>query len=199
LRQSIWKHLIELSKEGITVIITTHYIEEARSANLVAFMRQGVLLEEGNPEVLMKQFDLSSLEQVFLHLCSKESPAVNHNNTNGVDSEKKIDEINDEINLKEIKISKIEKASSPKPSSPKSSSPKTPSPKQNGVIKSCNGRQKSIESNIMVRFEKRNHVADHFARTSALFWKNATRMFRNLPVLIFTLLVPSIQGMNILR
>lgn len=37
LRQSIWKHLVQITKDGNkTVIITTHYIEEARQAHTVS-------------------------------------------------------------------------------------------------------------------------------------------------------------------
>lgn len=36
LRQSIWNHLVQITKDGNkTVIITTHYIEEARQAHTV--------------------------------------------------------------------------------------------------------------------------------------------------------------------
>ncbi|XP_046918383.2 ABC transporter G family member 20-like [Dermatophagoides farinae] len=70
LRQSIWSHLRSLSsQEGITVIITTHYIDEAQYASTVAFMRHGTLLEEGNPQKLIQRFRLDNLEQVFLALC----------------------------------------------------------------------------------------------------------------------------------
>lgn len=44
LRARIWEHLVEISKLGISVIITTHYIEEAAMANRVGMMRDGVLL-----------------------------------------------------------------------------------------------------------------------------------------------------------
>ncbi|CAG2104765.1 unnamed protein product [Medioppia subpectinata] len=77
LRQSIWKHLIALAKDGITVIITTHYIEEARNANIVAFIRQGMLLEEGNPETLIKRQNLHNLEDVFLRLCNNKESDLN--------------------------------------------------------------------------------------------------------------------------
>eukprot|EP00095_Tigriopus_kingsejongensis_P001800 maker-scaffold10_size831480-snap-gene-0.20 protein:Tk01800 transcript:maker-scaffold10_size831480-snap-gene-0.20-mRNA-1 annotation:"ABC transporter " len=72
LRQSIWNHLIYLAKnEGKTIIITTHYIEEAREASMVGMMRNGQLLAEAPPSVLMEQFGLPSLEDVFLKLCIK--------------------------------------------------------------------------------------------------------------------------------
>lgn len=67
---SIWNHLVTLTrKERITVIVTTHYIEEARQANVVGLMRQGRLLEENSPDQLMAQYNLDTLEDVFLKLC----------------------------------------------------------------------------------------------------------------------------------
>ena len=70
LRQSIWQHLVTLTQtEKITVIVTTHYIEEARRANIVGLMRRGKLLAENAPEELMLKHQSSSLEDVFLKLC----------------------------------------------------------------------------------------------------------------------------------
>ena len=70
LRQKVWQHLTTLTKsKGKTVIITTHYIEEARGADRVGFMRGGRLLAEGSPSSLMIQHSLTSLESVFLTLC----------------------------------------------------------------------------------------------------------------------------------
>jgi ABC-type multidrug transport system ATPase subunit len=67
---SIWRHLVTLTQtEKITVIITTHYIEEARQANVVGLMRHGTMLAENGPEDLMAQYNLDSLEDVFLKLC----------------------------------------------------------------------------------------------------------------------------------
>ena len=70
LRQKVWQHLTTLTRfKGKTVIITTHYIEEARGADRVGFMRGGRLLAEGSPSSLMIQHSLTSLESVFLKLC----------------------------------------------------------------------------------------------------------------------------------
>ena len=70
LRQKVWQHLNTLTRfKGKTVIITTHYIEEARGADRVGFMRGGRLLAEGSPSSLMIQHSLTSLEAVFLTLC----------------------------------------------------------------------------------------------------------------------------------
>ena len=68
--QKIWELLIDLSvKEKMTIIITTHYIEETKRANLVGFMRKGQILAEGSPERLMEYYDADSLENVFYKLC----------------------------------------------------------------------------------------------------------------------------------
>lgn len=78
LRDSIWKHLINLSrKENVTIIITTHYIEEARGADVVAFLRNGKVLVEDNPLKLMQEYKLPTLEAVFTKICKiDESPRL---------------------------------------------------------------------------------------------------------------------------
>ncbi|TDH01505.1 hypothetical protein EPR50_G00181280 [Perca flavescens] len=70
LRSKIWQHLVQIVKTGkVSVIITTHYIEEARQANVVGLMRNGRLLAEGPPDALMKQHNATTLEHAFLQLC----------------------------------------------------------------------------------------------------------------------------------
>ena len=169
LRQSIWKHLIALAKDGITVIITTHYIEEARSANIVAFMRQGRLLEEGNPEALIRRERLQNLEEVFLKLCNnKESDLNIYDKTNNSCETVSRKNSNGETVLNEVKVinnNSLQKTNSLKP------------------------------SKILM---KRNKIADHFARSEALFKKNIIRMYRNLPAFIFTAIVPAVQCMDFL-
>ena len=62
-------------EEHMTIIITTHYIEEARRAHLVGFMRRGKLLVQDNPESIINRYELNSLETAFLKICSKEHNA----------------------------------------------------------------------------------------------------------------------------
>nr|XP_012136224.1 PREDICTED: ABC transporter G family member 20 isoform X1 [Megachile rotundata] len=69
LRQSIWNHLVQITKDGNkTVIITTHYIEEARQAHTIGLMRSGRLLAEESPRALLQMYNCASLEEVFLQL-----------------------------------------------------------------------------------------------------------------------------------
>ncbi|KAI4903726.1 hypothetical protein NFI96_021717 [Prochilodus magdalenae] len=95
LRAKIWQHLVEIVRGGqVSVIITTHYIEEARQANTVGLMRNGRLLAEAKPEEVMKEHNALTLESAFLQLCedsdqvgSKDSPqGPTHTNSPSPDS-----------------------------------------------------------------------------------------------------------------
>ena len=54
---------------GVSIIITTHYIEEAREAHTVGIMRNGRLLAQESPALLMEKHQQQTLEGVFLRLC----------------------------------------------------------------------------------------------------------------------------------
>jgi ABC-2 type transport system ATP-binding protein len=73
LRASFWEYFEKLGKKGITVVITTHYMDEAGHCQKVGLLRQGRLIAEGNPEELMKQHGKRSLEDVFLALARRDA------------------------------------------------------------------------------------------------------------------------------
>ncbi|KAI5730321.1 hypothetical protein M8J76_012397 [Diaphorina citri] len=76
LSASIWQHLLTICATGKkTVIITTHYIEEARQAHTIGLMRGGTLLAEESPNQLMARYNCNNLEQAFLELSKKQSIA----------------------------------------------------------------------------------------------------------------------------
>ncbi len=75
LRAKIWLYLRKLASQGTTIIITTHYIEEARQADIVGFMRAGVMLEQGPPDYLVQKYNKDTLEDTFLHLCNARDQA----------------------------------------------------------------------------------------------------------------------------
>ncbi len=72
LRASFWKYFNSLKEQGTTVIITTHYMDEARHCDRVGFMRQGKLIAEGDPSELMKQTGTDNLEDAFLQFAGGE-------------------------------------------------------------------------------------------------------------------------------
>ena len=69
LRTHIWDMLKLHAANKCTVLITTHYVEEAKGANRVGFLWQGRLLAEGSPSQLQKRLNCRSLEDVFYRLC----------------------------------------------------------------------------------------------------------------------------------
>ncbi|CAB0020996.1 unnamed protein product [Nesidiocoris tenuis] len=73
LSDSIWKYLVKIADEDKkTVIITTHYIEEAKQAHRVGLMRGGVLLCEETPQDLISKNQCETMEQAFLKLSYKQ-------------------------------------------------------------------------------------------------------------------------------
>ncbi|KAF9823652.1 hypothetical protein SFRURICE_019159 [Spodoptera frugiperda] len=65
----IWDHLVDITKGGrTTVIITTHYIDETKQADIIGLMRGGRFLAEESPTELIRRYQGESLEDVFLKL-----------------------------------------------------------------------------------------------------------------------------------
>jgi ABC-type multidrug transport system ATPase subunit len=70
LRDSVWNFMINLTRTSkISIILTTHYIEEATKADQCGLMRNGILLDEDTPKIIMNNYQVSSLEEAFLCLC----------------------------------------------------------------------------------------------------------------------------------
>ncbi len=57
LRESLWKFVIELKKEGVSILLTTHYLEEAEKlCDQVAIINKGKLLFNGSPREVISQY-----------------------------------------------------------------------------------------------------------------------------------------------
>ena len=62
LRKEMWKVIYSLKKEGVTIILTTHYIEEAEEiADRVAFLNNGKIILVEDKKVLLKKLGNSKL------------------------------------------------------------------------------------------------------------------------------------------
>ena len=62
LRHDLWKYLKELHKKGKTILLTTHYIEEAELlCDSVAIIDEGKILREGSPKQLTKELGKSGI------------------------------------------------------------------------------------------------------------------------------------------
>ncbi|WP_028400271.1 ABC transporter ATP-binding protein [Ectobacillus panaciterrae] len=66
LRKSIWEEFHNLSKNGTTIIVTTHIMDEAEYCERLGLLRDGKLLAIGTPEELKAKTSTGKLEDVFL-------------------------------------------------------------------------------------------------------------------------------------
>ncbi len=82
-RDAFWALLIELSrKDGVTIFISTHFMNEAERCDRVSLMHAGKVLAQGRPEALRRQRDAASLEDAFIAYL--EEAGVEDDNKEGV-------------------------------------------------------------------------------------------------------------------
>jgi lipooligosaccharide transport system ATP-binding protein len=68
-RRGVWDVLAGLRAEGVTLLLTTHYMEEAaRLCDRLVIMDRGKVVDEGAPVELTARHRQPDLEGVFLHL-----------------------------------------------------------------------------------------------------------------------------------
>lgn len=66
-RDGFWRTLIELSrKDGVTIFLSTHFMNEAERCDRISLMHAGKVLAIGAPEELQRQRGMASLEEVFI-------------------------------------------------------------------------------------------------------------------------------------
>ena len=68
-RRKLWKFILELKEAGVSVLLTTHYLDEAEIlADRVCVMDNGQIKIIDSPSNLKKDLQKKNLEEVFLHL-----------------------------------------------------------------------------------------------------------------------------------
>ena len=70
-RREFWSLIYEASERGITVFVTTHYMDEAEYCNRVSIMVDGRIDALDTPANLMRDYSAASMDEVFLHLARK--------------------------------------------------------------------------------------------------------------------------------
>ena len=66
LRQSIWDELYALAENGITILVTTHVMDEAEKCTHLSMMRDGFILATGSPKEIVSNTNLRNLEEAFI-------------------------------------------------------------------------------------------------------------------------------------
>jgi ABC-type multidrug transport system ATPase subunit len=72
-RRSLWTYLREARSEfGTTILLTTHYLEEAESADAACVIVAGQIVDRGSPAELKQRYGTRSLEEAYLTLVGDE-------------------------------------------------------------------------------------------------------------------------------
>ncbi|CAG2166871.1 unnamed protein product, partial [Oppiella nova] len=146
LRERVWEHLVQLSNvEKTSILITTHYVEEARRAHVIALMRSGSLLVEQSPQYLLNHYNVITLEEVFLLVC---------------------------------KAQELDKSK--------------PMPKS--FMETTDNKQIDLKrKHSFVTQKKLNLEPSHCKRVTSLMKKDYIKLTRNLLILIFQILIPTVS------
>jgi ABC-2 type transport system ATP-binding protein len=67
LRKSIWNALYAMTEQGMTIVVTTHVMDEAEKCHQLAMLHDGCLIAQGTPLELKQGIGVSSLEDAFIH------------------------------------------------------------------------------------------------------------------------------------
>ncbi|XP_072381943.1 ABC transporter G family member 23 isoform X6 [Diabrotica undecimpunctata] len=190
LRQSIWNHLVQITKDGNkTVIITTHYIEEARQAHTIGLMRSGKFLAEESPQVLLSMYQCTSLEDVFLKLSRKQvqvgAAANDQNMANNISlatlnwSKKESISVTEESGVVGLNFHQSKEVLVPD-SNGHLDIGKPPSSATHGIKEACDDCSNCSDFTTT-------------GKLRALLQKNFLRMWRNVGVMLFIFALPVMQ------
>ena len=67
-RRRFWQIIHQLAAAGTTILVTTHYMDEAEQCHRIAFLSRSRLIALGTPAEIGAQFGQPSLEDVFIEL-----------------------------------------------------------------------------------------------------------------------------------
>jgi ABC-2 type transport system ATP-binding protein len=76
-RREFWEEINDMALRGVTIIVTTHFMDEAQYLHRMVIMDRGRVIAEGSPEELKRQASTSSLpnpdmEEAFIHFISRQ-------------------------------------------------------------------------------------------------------------------------------
>ncbi|WP_249009740.1 ABC transporter ATP-binding protein [Conexibacter sp. DBS9H8] len=73
LRLELWRYIERVNVEGTTILLTTHYLEEAeRLCDRIAFINHGSIITEGSVGEICDHFHVATLEDAYLRLIGRD-------------------------------------------------------------------------------------------------------------------------------
>lgn len=67
-RRQFWERIYQVAERGVTVFVTTHYMDEAEYCDTVSIMVDGKIEAMDSPDNLKKTFETNSIEDIFIRL-----------------------------------------------------------------------------------------------------------------------------------
>jgi ABC-2 type transport system ATP-binding protein len=74
-RRQFWEIIYETAERGITVFVTTHYMDEAEYCDRISIMSEGRIVALDTPGNLKKEYDADSVEEVFIKIARPTPPS----------------------------------------------------------------------------------------------------------------------------
>ncbi len=72
-RRQFWELIYEAAAEGKTILVTTHYMDEAEYCDTVMMMAEGKIKAMGKPAELKRQFGVKSVNEMFIQLARNQN------------------------------------------------------------------------------------------------------------------------------
>lgn len=73
-RREFWDEISRLSASGVTVLVSTHYMDEAERCDRLGYIAYGNLLADGTADELRERFKVTRLEDVFIRVMQTAEP-----------------------------------------------------------------------------------------------------------------------------
>lgn len=67
-RKEFWNHIISLSKKGVTILVTTHFMDEAEYCDRISLFYKGETIAVGTPDELKEKAGKDNMEDTFITL-----------------------------------------------------------------------------------------------------------------------------------
>jgi len=79
LRLELWHYVQRINQEGTTILLTTHYLEEAEQlCDRIAFIAEGQIVGLGTSQELAASYDVETLEDAYLALVGRKELSRSH-------------------------------------------------------------------------------------------------------------------------
>ncbi len=73
-RRKFWDLIYETAASGVTIFVTTHYMDEAEYCNRVSIMTEGSIAAIGTPDELKSKYNVKNMDEVFRALAVNIKP-----------------------------------------------------------------------------------------------------------------------------